>query len=200
MTQLSNSPRSGDLTAKARIRNAALALYADFGEDGTSMRAISAAAGVTVGLVVHHFQTKDGLRDAIEQHIVDLFSDAIADVPTSEGARSVARDRNATVAQMLEENPAVVGYLRRAVLDATGHRGRILQLLTDLTANRVAELRRSGLASTAHSDSSQVIGILVRQLGQLFLQPMVDSAWSQLTRNEAPNDEKPQLIIRVVDP
>ena len=46
------SPKvNSDLTAKARIRNAAFALYANYGEDATSMRAIAEAAGVTVGLV-----------------------------------------------------------------------------------------------------------------------------------------------------
>jgi len=61
------SPRAGDqdLTAKARIRNAALDLYASQGEDRTSMRAIAAAAGVTVGLLVHHYGTKDNIRDVL---------------------------------------------------------------------------------------------------------------------------------------
>jgi AcrR family transcriptional regulator len=34
-----------DLTAKTRIRNAAMDLHAEYGEDHTSMRAIAAAAG-----------------------------------------------------------------------------------------------------------------------------------------------------------
>ena len=43
-------PRASDedLTAKARIRNAALDLYAERGEDRVSMRAVAAAAGVAV--------------------------------------------------------------------------------------------------------------------------------------------------------
>ena len=63
------NPRAGDqdLTAKARIRNAALDLYASQGEDRTSMRAIAAAAGVTVGLLVHHYGTKDKIRDAVRR-------------------------------------------------------------------------------------------------------------------------------------
>ena len=42
-----------DLTAKARIRNTALDLYATHGEDRISLRAIAAEAGVAVGLVQH---------------------------------------------------------------------------------------------------------------------------------------------------
>lgn len=190
---------SSDLTAKARIRNAALALYADFGEDATSMRAIAEKAGVTVGLVVHHYGTKDGLREAIEQRIVELFAEAIDAAADSDDPRSVAGPRDAAVASMLEENPAVVGYLRRAVLDPTGNRGRVLEMLTDLTAEQVASLRTAGLASTAHADSTQVIGVLVRQLGHLFLQPMVESTWARLAPH-SPGSAMPRLVIRVVEP
>lgn len=42
---------SDDLTAKARIRNTALDLYATHGEDRISLRAIASEAGVAVGLV-----------------------------------------------------------------------------------------------------------------------------------------------------
>lgn len=194
------STPADDLTAKARIRNAALELFADYGETGTSMRAIAAAAGVTVGLVVHHFQTKDGLREAVEDRIVDLFAEAIERAPESGSARGVAAARDASVARMLAETPAVVGYLRRALLDVTGHKGNVLTKLTDLTAQQVASLRTAGLASTDHRDSNQVIGILVRQLGALFLQPMVDSAWEQLAGPGALDDGKPELAIGVTDP
>ena len=192
------SPKlNSDLTAKARIRNAALALYANYGEDATSMRAIADAAGVTVGLVVHHFRTKDGLREAIEQQIVDLFFGAIAQVPLEGTTAEIAAARDEAVADMLSDNPAVVGYLRRALLDPMGHRGRILEMLTDLTAKQVATLRNVGVASKAQRDSSQVIGVMIRQLGQLFLQPMVDSMWNQLAGPNAAEDDKPLLVVKV---
>lgn len=48
-------------------------------------------------------------------------------------------------------------------------------------------LRDAGVALTAQRDFSQVIGLMVRQLGQLFLQPMVDSMWQQLAGSDALN-------------
>ncbi|MDT0618628.1 helix-turn-helix domain-containing protein [Salinisphaera sp. P385] len=186
-----------DLTAKARIRNAALALYADYGEDATSMRTIADAAGVTVGLVVHHFRTKDGLREAVEHHIVDLFSYAIEQAPVEGTTAAIAASRDDAVAGMLADNPAVIGYLRRAVLDPTGHRGRILEMLTRFAAEQVATLRSAGVASMVQRDSSQTIGVMVRQLGQLFLQPMVDSMWAQLAGPDADEDDKPNLVVKV---
>jgi TetR/AcrR family transcriptional regulator, regulator of cefoperazone and chloramphenicol sensitivity len=138
------NPRAGDqdLTAKARIRNAALDLYASQGEDRTSMRAIAAAAGVTVGLVVHHYGTKDSIRDAVEELIVDYFRQAIARAPADGAPADFAAARDAAVAEMLAANPEVVNCLSRALLDPAGPRGRLLERLTELTRIEVSQLRR----------------------------------------------------------
>lgn len=101
-----------DLTAKARIRNAALDLYAQYGEDRISLRDIASAAGVTLGLVQHHFKTKAGVRDAVDQLVVDYFAHALAQVPAEGSARHVAAARDEAVARMLRDNPG--GQLRAA--------------------------------------------------------------------------------------
>ena len=65
-SMLSMSSAPVDLTARARVRDAAIAR---FGRDGfaASLRAIAADAGVTAGLVVHHFGSKDGLRAGLRR-------------------------------------------------------------------------------------------------------------------------------------
>ncbi|GAB2605582.1 transcriptional regulator RaaS [Kribbella endophytica] len=47
---------------------------ARFGRDGfsASLRTIAADAGVTAGLVVHHFGSKDGLRQACDEHVLGV--------------------------------------------------------------------------------------------------------------------------------
>jgi TetR/AcrR family transcriptional regulator, regulator of cefoperazone and chloramphenicol sensitivity len=102
-------------------------LYAEYGEDRTSMRAIAAAAGVTVGLVVHHFGTKDRLRDAVEQLVVDYFAQAIARVPVTGTPAEIGAARDAAVQEMLATNPTVVNYLLRTVLDPIPSGGRLLE-------------------------------------------------------------------------
>ena len=196
------NPRAGDqdLTAKARIRNAALDLYASQGEDRTSMRAIAAAAGVTVGLLVHHYGTKDNIRDAVEELIVDYFRQAIAQAPADGTHGGVAAARNAAVTEMLAANPEVVNYMRRALLDPAGPRGHLLERLTELSSTEVSQLRRTGLASVKRAESTQVIEVMIRQLGHLFLQPMLDAMWRQLSDPDAPGTDKPVLEVRVHAP
>lgn len=60
-----------DLTARARIRDAALRLFAERGLDGTTIRDIAKAAGVSGGLVRHHFGSKDDLRKACDSYALD---------------------------------------------------------------------------------------------------------------------------------
>lgn len=184
-----------DLTAKAQIRNAALDLYAQRGEDRVSLRDVAAAAGFTLGLVQHHFKTKAGLRDAVDQLVVDYFAHTLVEVAAKGTARQVAAARDEAVAGMLRDNPPVMNYVRRALLEPSEDRLHLIGVLVDLTQREVAALRGSGLASTDRSESTQVVALLVRQMGELLLQPLVDAVWNQMA---PPNGaRKPRLRITV---
>ncbi|GAA1862558.1 TetR/AcrR family transcriptional regulator [Actinomadura bangladeshensis] len=64
-------PAAEDLTARARIRDAALLQFAERGMKGATFRGIAEAAGVSVGLVQHHFGSKDELREACDAYTLD---------------------------------------------------------------------------------------------------------------------------------
>jgi AcrR family transcriptional regulator len=57
-----------DLTARARIRDAAMKLFTERGIEGASIRDIAAEAGVSSGLVRHHFGSKQALREACDRY------------------------------------------------------------------------------------------------------------------------------------
>ncbi|MGB3301722.1 TetR/AcrR family transcriptional regulator [Gordonia sp. (in: high G+C Gram-positive bacteria)] len=189
-----DDPRNADLTAKAKIRNAALDLYAERGEDGASMRAVAAAAGVTVSLVQHHFTTKDGLRSAVEQLIIDYHKAAIASAAAEGTPGEIAAARDEAVRQMLADHPSVVNYMRRVLLEPASGGGTMLARLTELSRTEVVGLREAGIASTRSSVAEQTVALMVRQVGELFLQPLVDSMWEQLGGED--NASKPVLSVR----
>ncbi|WP_273734607.1 TetR/AcrR family transcriptional regulator [Mycolicibacterium septicum] len=184
-----------DLTAKARIRNAALDLYSKSGPDRISLRAIASEAGVTLGLVQHHYKTKAGLRDAVDQLVVDYFATALAEVPDVEHPADLAAARDEAVRRMLEANPPVLDYVRRAVLDPSGENLHLLDVLVDLTAREVSTLRKSGRASTRRRESTQIVAVLVRQMGEMLLAPLVDVVWARVDSSDA--EHKPRLRITV---
>ncbi|MFG2041556.1 helix-turn-helix domain-containing protein [Dactylosporangium sp. NPDC048998] len=64
-------PAFEDLTARARIRDAAIRLFAERGMDGTTVRDIAQQAGVSPGLLRHHFGSKEALREACDAYALD---------------------------------------------------------------------------------------------------------------------------------
>ncbi|WP_432992369.1 TetR/AcrR family transcriptional regulator [Dactylosporangium sp. CA-233914] len=60
-----------DLTARARIRDAAIRLFAERGAESTTVRDIAQAAGVSPGLLRHHFGSKDELREACDAYVLE---------------------------------------------------------------------------------------------------------------------------------
>ena len=89
---------TSDLTAKATIRNAALRLFADRGPDAVTVRQVAAAAGVSPALVMHHFGSKAGLRESVDDHVAQqlrrvldaLTDDGLGDALTGGDSTSLA--------------------------------------------------------------------------------------------------------------
>lgn len=182
-----------DLTAKARIRNVALELFAERGLASAPLRMIAERAGVTVGLITHHFGSKDGLRVAVDEYVVATYRRALDAIPLDAADLAAARDRS--VAQMLDDEPAIAAYLRRAYLDPIDD--GVLDQLTDLTLDEVRRLRGKKLASVSRSESLQTAYVVVRQLGDLLLQPLADRIWRRVTGDERPG---PRVATGLDDP
>lgn len=127
-----------DLTAVARIRDAAIDL---FGRDGfaVGLRAIATAAGVSPGLVIHHFGSKDGLRKACD--------DFIADTVLAAKSESIQSTDPATwLAQMAEidEYAPMMAYLVRS-MQSGGELAKMLwHNMIDNTEKYIEEGVRAG--------------------------------------------------------
>jgi AcrR family transcriptional regulator len=103
-------------SAIERIRDAALKSFATQGSSGTSLRAVAAAAGVSLGLVQHHFATKAGLIKAVDDYVLAMVITHITKPVPDTTSDSVAEigDR---VTGMILELPDIVDYVGRALVD-----------------------------------------------------------------------------------
>lgn len=100
---------SDDLSTTARIRDAAIQ---QFGEHGfaTGVRAIATAAGVSPGLVIHHFGSKEGLRKACDDYIAaEIYSAKTESVQSSDPATWLAQMAE------IEEYAPIMAYLVRSM-------------------------------------------------------------------------------------
>ena len=99
-----------DLSTRARIRDAAVRLIAA-GGFGTPIRAVAAEAGVSPGLVIHHFGSKEALREACDEHVLAVIRQAKAGSLAAPGPRDLLAELAS-----VEEYAAPVGYLVQALL------------------------------------------------------------------------------------
>jgi AcrR family transcriptional regulator len=74
-----------ELTARARIRDAAIRLWGERGIEGASIRDIAGAAGVSSGLVRHHFGSKEALRDACDEYAKERMTVLRDELSTPDG-------------------------------------------------------------------------------------------------------------------
>lgn len=121
-------PQPDDLTARARIRDAALAEFAERGTAGATMRGIAARAGVSPALVQHHFGTKSGLRDACDAHVLDFFRTHV-----EAGLDEGRVDEPAFFAAVYTASPPVLRYLARALVDGSPAANAVFDEMVDIT-------------------------------------------------------------------
>lgn len=106
-------PDPDDLTARARIRQAALAQFADVGFQKATIRSIAAEAGVSPGLLRHHFGSKEALRDAVDAYVMDEIRRANDDIAASSRTGTFAYSVDREALRPFQR------YLSRALLDGS---------------------------------------------------------------------------------
>jgi TetR/AcrR family transcriptional regulator, regulator of cefoperazone and chloramphenicol sensitivity len=187
-----------DLTAKARIRNAAMELHAEKGAANTTLREVARAAGVTPGLVVHHFGSKEALRRAVQQHMIDLLNDALGAVPSEGTPEEIGRARDASVRRLALEHPAFTRYVRRAMFDPVEGESELFDVAADFTLAQVRELRAAGLTRTTEPAEVQALSIMLREAVPSALEPLIERLWARLTHGDPSFGPPPELRVRAV--
>ena len=141
--------RSADLTAAARIRDAAIEQFGEHGFD-VGLRAIAEAAGVSAALVIHHFGSKDGLRKACDDHIAE-------EIRSSKSEALKSNDPATWFAQMaeIEEYAPLMAYLVRS-MQAGGDLAKMLwQRMIDNAAEYMEEGVRAGTIKPSRDPQSR---------------------------------------------
>jgi TetR/AcrR family transcriptional regulator, regulator of cefoperazone and chloramphenicol sensitivity len=117
-----------DLTARARIRNAALEHFAEYGFDRATIRDIARAASVSPGLVRHHFGSKDELRQACDAYTLKTLHAYVDEAMTDEGLNDPQ-----TVGAARDALLPFRRYLARALIDGSEAAGQIFDEMVAMT-------------------------------------------------------------------
>jgi AcrR family transcriptional regulator len=158
----------GDLTAKAVIRDEALRLFARDGPDRVSLRQVAAAAGVSPGLVMHHYGSRQGLKDAVDAHVAGVFDAMFAEFAELDWEGSGTSFAEMITAALPADSP-IPAYLQRLLIGGD-QAGRAL-FAHWYAAGRVAlqQLTAAGVARPVDDPDVLAAFLMVNDLALLLL-------------------------------
>ena len=176
MTAVEERPHVGgdELKKLERIRQAALKSFATKGAAGTSLRSVAADAGVSLGLVQHHFETKAGLIKAVDDYVMGVVIAVVAQPVSAPHAKDSIADMGSRVTTLLLEHPEVVDYFGRALIDGSQLGITIWDTLSAFGTARWTARKESGEARDDIDVTWAALNSLVLALGTLIVRGHIE--------------------------
>jgi AcrR family transcriptional regulator len=129
----------GDVTARVRIRDAALKHFGEEGYERTTIRAIALTAGVSHGMLRHHYGSKNELRAGCDDYVFQMLH----------RLNTVFRDIPRAADPSMQSSQPLWRYAARSLVEGSPTAAPIFDELVVMTARRRAP---TGDAGSARAD------------------------------------------------
>lgn len=164
--------RAEDLTARARIRAAAVERFARDGF-GAGVRVIAEDAGVSPALVLHHFGSKQALRQECDEVVLTTIAEHKAQTLGPARAEQLLVE----LAQ-LEEHAPLVGYVLRSVQQGGGLARAFVESFVEDTRAYLEDGVAAGTVRPSRDEAARARWLTMSSLGallaELALEPVDD--------------------------
>jgi len=176
MTAVTDRDRIGgdELRKLDRIRRAALKSFATKGASGTSLRSVAADAGVSLGLVQHHFETKAGLIKAVDDYVMGVVIEMVSRPVAAPHAKDSISDMGNRITNLVIEHPDVVHYFGRALIDGSQLGITVWDTLAAFGTARWNARKESGEARGDIDVTWAALNSLVLALGTLIVREHIE--------------------------
>ncbi|MFE9505511.1 TetR/AcrR family transcriptional regulator [Streptomyces anthocyanicus] len=186
---MSPKQHRGEVTSDLLL-DAALRVYADAGEQGLTVSAVTRASGVSLGSLYHHFGSIDGLVNALlTRWLGRLLGELAAAVGDSHDARTGVRALVRAYLGFVQAHPDVSRLLHSSRADQVGmEQGRELR--------DVQEARMPPLTSWVlrHVERGEIAPLSPALLESLLLGPVVGVSRRWLTLGDVDLDEAARIL------
>jgi AcrR family transcriptional regulator len=137
------------------------------------VRDIAEAAGVTAGLITHCFGSKEGLKAAVDEFMVHVFTE-----PLTMPLEGTPEERLITVSKALAdtmtEHPELRAYLRRSFLENDPASSQVFTRFATLVRGLQYEMQAAGLLRDDLDLDWAPFQVLFLHFGPLLLGPAVE--------------------------
>lgn len=161
-----------DVNGRERLIVAALALFSEQGYEGTSVREIADNAGVSFGLIRKYFKSKEGLRDVVEEYVIDELQHFYAKAFSSDTHPSEMAVEGA--AKLIKDDRAVLQYLRFALLHPKEGTQRLFKRYFGMYEEVIGSFEKKGQLNEGVDARWAAFLLMFMQLGPLLIEPFAE--------------------------
>ena len=184
---MARRPRDAAAT-RLEILNAAESLFAQNGYGSTSLARIAAASNAHKSLILHHFESKEGLWQAVKERRFAQFTGEQTAV-FSQAEVSVDEIRKTTEAyfHLLENDPVLVQLLTRAELEQDIGCSQYDEARLGPFVERMRAAQQAGLLRK-DVPPAHLLLIIINAITQWFEARAMFSTWSELASDNMDAD------------
>lgn len=147
-----------------RILQAAVELYGEHGFEPVTLKKIARRAGVSPPLVIHHFGSVGGLRQACDRHVAEEIRTA-----KTEAVRLGSPMPRHYALEVIHSNQHLLKYLLRAFAAGGHEMDDLFDKLVEDSLEYAAEAEEVGLVYPSADPRSRAVVMLLQSLGALML-------------------------------
>lgn len=179
-----------DRSTAARIRDEAIARFGEVGFEKTTVRQIAAAAGVSPGLILHHFGSKEGLRAACDDYVLAQFASM-----RNDQLETGNTDPLGAMAVIQQEQP-LMRYFMQSLRDGSLTAAKLFDGLVEESVHLTELSVHDGIVRPSDNLRDEMIMLVAWQFGAMLLQEHVARAFGMDT---ADPEYMPRYIRAVLE-
>lgn len=165
---------------RTQLIKTALKLFSEKGKKAVTVRELAASANVSIGLIKHHFGSKDGLIDAVDDYFIEQFEDITAFASSSisdgelpfEGAFSDWIDQ--WISKHEGDSKVLFAYFRRALIEDTETGAKIFDKVLRSARDTVEQLNARGIVREDIDLMWLPFLLMYLELGTALLDPHIE--------------------------
>ncbi len=149
---------------KARIRDAAIALFSENGVKGTNVRAIAAAAGASPPLIVHHYGSKEALTAECDRYVAEFLNER-----KRNGMRAGASFDPLAALREARDGSMFLRYLAVRLAEGSPQVAAMVDEMVSDAAGYMADGVESGMLRPTNYPYERAVVLTIWSLGALVL-------------------------------
>lgn len=161
----------GDLSTRARLREAAIGRFARDGFD-VGLRLIAADAGLSAASAIKHFGSKEQLRSACDEYVFATIGAAKREV-IADASESAPMALLVQMARQAEYEP-LIAYAVRSLGEGGEHARAFFEQVVDDAVAYIADAVAAGLARPSRDERARARYLCAAAFGGLMLELALD--------------------------